>query len=172
MIVTATDLERHFMSKAGDVSSLYLSPNQRNLLVAALASNQPSTQEVNMSASKDSRNGATSTYTPNHSTSSAPSSGHLELADDSPFLDYPLDGDGDDSFTYNGQGQMFADMNDEDNEDGNEYDHLHDKRKSMGDGDNDDDEEGGGKRREGEDRQAKKPGRKPLTSEPTSVSCH
>lgn len=42
------------------------------------------------------------------------------------------------------------------------------KRKSP-DEDGDEDEEGGGKRREGDDKQAKKPGRKPLTSEPTTV---
>jgi AP-1-like transcription factor len=41
------------------------------------------------------------------------------------------------------------------------------KRKSPGD--DGDDPDGGGKRREGEDKQAKKPGRKPLTSEPTTV---
>lgn len=40
------------------------------------------------------------------------------------------------------------------------------KRKSMAD---DKDYENGAKRREGDEKQAKKPGRKPLTSEPTSV---
>jgi hypothetical protein len=44
---------------------------------------------------------------------------------------------------------------------------LHDKRKSTED---DDDEENTPKRRESEEKSSKKPGRKPLTSEPTSVS--
>ena len=39
------------------------------------------------------------------------------------------------------------------------------------DEDEDEDEEGDSKRREGDDKQAKKPGRKPLTNEPTTVSC-
>jgi AP-1-like factor len=44
---------------------------------------------------------------------------------------------------------------------------LHDKRKNTED---DDDEENTPKRRESEEKLSKKPGRKPLTSEPTSVS--
>lgn len=45
---------------------------------------------------------------------------------------------------------------------------IHEKRKSMED-DEEDDEEGDYKRREGDDKIAKKPGRKPLMSEPTTV---
>jgi len=45
---------------------------------------------------------------------------------------------------------------------------THDKRQHPDD-DDDDEEDGGGKRREG-DKGSKKPGRKPLTNEPTSVS--
>jgi AP-1-like factor len=45
---------------------------------------------------------------------------------------------------------------------------LHDKRKNADD--DDDDEENAPKRRESEEKSSKKPGRKPLTSEPTSVS--
>jgi AP-1-like factor len=45
---------------------------------------------------------------------------------------------------------------------------THDKRSHPDD--DDDDDEGGGKRREGDEKSSKKPGRKPLTSEPTSVS--
>lgn len=41
------------------------------------------------------------------------------------------------------------------------------KRKNS---DDSDDEESGSKRREGEEKTSKKPGRKPLTSEPTTVS--
>lgn len=140
-------------------SPLYLSPNQQDLLVAALTSNQPTNQPSTMAA-KDSTG---------ISNASAPGSGHLEYSDDSPFLDYPLDGEGDESFNFDDQGDMFADLEDDGSPDNEttDPDHLHDKRKSMGG--QDDDDEGGGKRREGDDKQAKKPGRKPLTSEPTSV---
>lgn len=92
--------------------------------------------------------------------SSAPDSGHLDFSDESPFLNFDPDGDFDDSFGYDDSSRMIGDLPDEGD--------LHEKRKSM-DG-KDDDDEGGGKRREGDDKTAKKPGRKPLTSEPTSVS--
>lgn len=60
------------------------------------------------------------------------------------------------------------DNEDSPGEDGTgDYD-LHDKRKSPGD-DGKDSNENGAKRREGDEKIAKKPGRKPLTSEPTSV---
>lgn len=45
-----------------------------------------------------------------------------------------------------------------------------DKRGHPDDDDDDDFDEGGGKRREGEGKVPKKPGRKPLTNEPSSVS--
>jgi AP-1-like factor len=45
---------------------------------------------------------------------------------------------------------------------------THDKRSHPDD--DGEEEEGGGKRREGDEKTGKKPGRKPLTSEPTSVS--
>lgn len=153
-------------------SDLYLSPNQRNLLVAALTSNQSTTQDSRMASRgrEDSQN-AFNAYTPaGASGSSAPGSSRLDL-DDSPYIDFPLDGDGDDSFDFDTHGQMFADLGADDGADdayGDSADHLHDKRKSMDDQDEDD--EGGGKRREGDDKTAKRPGRKPLTSEPTSVS--
>lgn len=46
---------------------------------------------------------------------------------------------------------------------------THDKRK-INEDDGPAGDDGGGKRREGDDKTAKKPGRKPLTSEPTTVS--
>lgn len=61
---------------------------------------------------------------------------------------------------------MFGDLPEDSPENATtDPDHLHDKRKSLSTQDQDD--EGGGKRREG-DKQAKKPGRKPLTQEPTN----
>lgn len=99
------------------------------------------------------------------STASAPNSGRLEF-DESPFIDYPLDGE-EDSFNFDDEGQMFGDLAEDSPENSvTDPEHLHDKRKSLSTQDQDD--EGGGKRREGSDKQAKKPGRKPLTSEPTS----
>lgn len=153
-------------------SDLFLSPNQRDLLVAALTSNQPSEKQPRMSATtKTSQSTGNASHTPApKSNNSAPGSGRLDY-DDSPFLDSFIDGEADDSFDFDDQGQMFGDLPGDGSDDNATADphHLHDKRKSMGALD-DDDDEGGGKRREGEDKQAKKPGRKPLTSEPTSVS--
>ncbi len=123
--------------------------------MTALNSNQPG------AAGSDSRS---LTYTP---TTQNPGSGHLDFSDESPYLDFDPDGDfGDSGLNFDPNGRMIGDLPDD--EDDDEGEHLHDKRKSFGD--RDDDEEGGGKRREGEDKQAKKPGRKPLTSEPTTVS--
>ncbi|KAK5956870.1 DNA-binding transcription factor yap1 [Knufia fluminis] len=120
-------------------------------------------------SAKRSQGAGNASYTPAAiSNNSAPGSGHLDY-DDSPFLDSFIDGEGDESFDFEDQGQMFGDLPDDNSDDNGtaDPDHLHDKRKSMG-AEDDDDHEGGGKRREGEDKQAKKPGRKPLTSEPTS----
>jgi len=153
-------------------SDLFLSPNQQNLLVAALTSNQPSEKQRRSAAKATSaqalRNASHSP--PAMSNNSAPGSGRLDY-DDSPFLDSYLDGENEDSFDFDDQGQMFGDLPEDGSNDNGTADpgHLHDKRKSMG-GLDDDDEEGGGKRREGEEKHSKKPGRKPLTSEPTSVS--
>lgn len=96
---------------------------------------------------------------------SAPNSSRIEF-DESPYIDYPLDGD-EESFNFDEEGQMFGDLPEDSPENATtDPDHLHDKRKSLSTQDQDD--EGGGKRREG-DKQAKKPGRKPLTQEPTNV---
>lgn len=146
-------------------SALNLSPHQRDLLVAALSSNQPVRNKPSM-APRASSQGAVQPYTPTDS--SALGSGRLDYNDESPFLDLPLDGE--DGFDFDEQGQMFGDLPGDDDYDNDttDPDHLHNKRKSMGDLDEDD--EGGGKRREGDHKQAKKPGRKPLMNEPTTVS--
>jgi hypothetical protein len=96
-----------------------------------------------------------------NSLQTSPPSGHFDFGpDDSPYLDFDIDGEGDDSLDFDGQGQMIGDLPETTSE-------LHDKRKSI---DGKDGDEGGGKRRESEDKTGKKPGRKPLTSEPTTVS--
>jgi len=101
----------------------------------------------------------------------APGSGNLNGFEESPFLDYDYEFDADGSFDYdfaNGSvdglmiGKLPGTSSDGDAD-------THDKR-SHPDDEGEDDEEGGGKRRESEGKGAKKPGRKPLTSEPTSVS--
>ena len=149
-------------------SQLYLSPDQEDLLLTALNSNQPSSRPARNSIPN--MNGSGSLY---HSPAQqTPGSGQLSLdVDDSPYLDF--DGEFDDSYNFDLNGpQMIGDLPsastgpasssaDEDHD-------LHDKRKDV-DGKEDGDE-GGGKRREGDEKTAKKPGRKPLTSEPTSVS--
>ena len=92
-----------------------------------------------------------------------PGSATLESFDESPFLDYDLD---DGNFDWDNSGdQLFGDLpgGDNNNEDGEN----HDKRKASLD---EDDEEGSSKRHEGGEKSAKKPGRKPLQGEPTTVS--
>jgi AP-1-like transcription factor len=135
---------------------LYLSPDESDLVDAARNFNQSGGRSGSQSMS----------YTP--TTQANPGSGRLDYNDDSPYLDFDPDGEFDDSnFDFDPNGRMIGDLPDDDDDDDDDDNHLHDKRKSVGD--RDDDEEGGGKRREGEDKTAKKPGRKPLTSEPTSV---
>ena len=112
--------------------------------MAALNSNQPATARA---GSHSSANGIVNT---NDLFDSPPQD--FEFNDEADY-DFDLDEDADDA--------------DEDNVSPDSSGHLHDKRKSI-DGKGDDDE-GGGKRREGDDKTSKKPGRKPLTSEPTSV---
>jgi AP-1-like factor len=98
----------------------------------------------------------------------APGSGNLGGFEESPFIDYDYDFDADGGFDYDfgndPQGQMIGKLPGS-SSDGDAD--THDKRGHPDDEDND--EDGGGKRREGDDRSGKKPGRKPLTSEPTSV---
>jgi AP-1-like factor len=94
----------------------------------------------------------------------------LDFDDTSPYLDYL---DGDTSFDFDasdlGGQHMFENMgsnasNKSDSTDGDKPD----KRKSPEEDSPEDEVDA--KRREGEPKEAKKPGRKPLTSEPTTVS--
>ena len=135
------------------IDGLYLSPEQQNLLMAALKSNQSPKHSSTQKTTPQSVN-----FTPSMS---APGSGNLDFSDDSPFLDFDPEADFDDGYDYDEDGRMIGDLPDDPTSSD-----LRDKRKSM-DG-QDDDDEGGGKRREGDDKTARKPGRKPLTSEPTS----
>jgi AP-1-like factor len=143
-----------------------LTPAQQDLLLAALASNSKSNQpssasvragSVDSMAQKAGENGR---FDPNAQTT--PPSGHFDFApDESPYLDFDIDGEGDEQYDFDINAQMIGDLPESSGD-------LHDKRKSI-DG-KDDEDEGGGKKRESEDKSGKKPGRKPLTSEPTTVS--
>jgi AP-1-like transcription factor len=160
-------------------SQYQLSPNQQDLLVAALVSNQPSSLQKASSggamnaSDKDNENDVlvkqngyqsnTNDYF-SQSAQNTLTADQLLEADDSPHLGFDLDADGDDHFDFESNGQMIDDFPG----DTTDLNDLHEKRKSLDDGDNDD--EGGGKRREGEGGSNKKPGRKPLTAEPTTVS--
>jgi len=152
----------------------YLDATQQDLLLAALASNNQhptdlfSTGLDNGASDKQSMNNAQYQYPldgldPAYFTSPQQSvhanNFNNGSVDESPFIDYL---DGDNSLDYdNVDGDMIGALPGDTPGDSSE------KRKSPDDDDADDDE-GGGKRREGEDKQAKKPGRKPLTSEPTT----
>lgn len=167
-------------------SHLYLSPNQQDLLMAALNSNNPNGRSAKSSSFPGGQSakpetgaqqqqfpldGLDPTFFPQDGAGADFNNFNLE---ESPYLDL-LDGDGTFEFDPNDTGDLLigslpgdqarsskspSQPADGDIETG-------DKRKSPGD-DNEDEVEGGGKRREGEDKTAKKPGRKPLTSEPTT----
>lgn len=102
----------------------------------------------------------------------ASASAAMPSFDDSPFVDYEYDFDAeaDGAFEYDFNPDSSMMMGNVAGTSSSEGDgDLHDKRSHPDDDDDGDEREGGGKRREGDDKTAKKPGRKPLTSEPTSV---
>jgi AP-1-like factor len=156
----------------------YLDATQQDLLLAALASNNQNPNDLfsNVNGLDEKQptghdqfqypmnNLDSSTFfaSPHQST---PANAFSSMGvEESPFIDYL---DGDNSFDFDGaeRGDLMIGSLPGDTPDGE----SNDKRKSPDDDADEDDEEGGGKRREGEDKQAKKPGRKPLTSEPTTV---
>lgn len=149
---------------------LYLSPNQQDLLLAALSSNNPSNNPSQKQSTQ------TPQIKPDHSPdqtssngASAPPSGGFENHhnmnafgfgdDESPFLDM----NGEVDFDFPGSADLIGDLPGV--TPGQDYD-PGEKRKSMDGQSEVDGEETGRKRRDSE---AKKPGRKPLTSEPTTV---
>ena len=166
------------MSGTAFEPDLSLTPTQEGLLRTALSSNTssksaPQNGSIRSSANVRSTNGpkynttstmanGTNMYT--SPTQQTPGSGQLSNFDESPsFLDYDLE---DGNFDWDNSGdQLFGDLPGTEFNDKGEH---HDKRKAH----EGDEEEGSSKRREGEDKGAKKPGRKPLTGEPTTVSRH
>lgn len=157
---------------------LTLTPDQEDLLRTALSSNNPKKSSPQISHNGTSSNKRLNSDSkplkynndhmangPNTFTSPVPEmpgSGHLGSFDESPFLDYELD---DGNYDWDNSGdQLFGDLP------GTELygdGENHDKRKASIE--DEDEEEGTSKRREGDDKTAKKPGRKPLTGEPTTV---
>ena len=145
-----------------------LSARQEELLFAALNSNKSNIIDTSSALSNSQYTMAPGALSESP-LQQAPGSGTLNGFEDSPFIDYDYEFDADGSFDYglsnDSQGQMIGTLPGG-SSDGDAD--THDKR-SHPDDDGDDDE-GGGKRREGDEKSSKKPGRKPLTSEPTSVS--
>ncbi|EME48873.1 hypothetical protein DOTSEDRAFT_67816 [Dothistroma septosporum NZE10] len=146
----------------------YLSPAQQHLLLAALHS-QAQTNQSTASQVKRSDSDPATMNTANGSTLfMSPHSGDLDSFEYTPDLDYL---DGGDNFDFENTdlgGDMIGALPGSGAGTEVENDEGHEKRKSP---DDHNDEEGGdAKRQETKDGEkgAKKPGRKPLTSEPTT----
>ncbi|PSN73417.1 PAP1-domain-containing protein [Corynespora cassiicola Philippines] len=154
----------------------YLDPNQQDLLLAALASNTQNPNDIfatgldkhQQQALAGSQfqypvDGLDPTFftSPQQSTPGTAFNNGGSI-DESPFLDYV---DGDNSFDFEGNDDLMIGALPGDSP-GKKNGESTEKRKSPDD--DVEDPDGGGKRREPEDKQAKKPGRKPLTSEPTT----
>lgn len=142
----------------------FLSSDQRDLLLVALSS-QANTRRAagNTGVIKRSTSDAAQKDTTAMSTMfQSPANMDGFNGDFTPDIDYL---DGDNSFDFDNAdlgGEMIGALPG--------HGEQHDKRSHPGDEDDDDElEEGDAKRQEGE-KGAKKPGRKPLTNEPTTVS--
>lgn len=157
---------------------LTLTPDQEDLLRTALSSNKPNKSSPHLphngtsSATPSESDPKQLQYTKEHMANGpnmftspvqeTPGSGQLGSFDESPFLDYELD---DGNFDWDNSGDLlFGDLPGAESYGDGEH---HDKRKASMD--DEDEEEGMSKRREGDDKTAKKPGRKPMTGEPTTV---
>ncbi|TKA83027.1 hypothetical protein B0A55_00837 [Friedmanniomyces simplex] len=165
--------------QSAEQNAPYLSSNQQDLLLAALNAQAKDRQSTNpppgdSGLRKRSTSDPNTTQQANMSNSSlfmSPQDAELDNlnGDYTPELDYL---DGDNSFDFDNAdlgGEMIGALprsNSEQTEDDvNGHADGHEKRKSLDDKDEDD--EADPKRHEGE-KGAKKPGRKPLTSEPTT----
>lgn len=142
-----------------------LSARQEELLFAALNSNKSSNQDNSPSQPINDR----FAMAPGSLTESPIQAGTSNGFEESPFIDYDYEFDADGSFDYdfaNDSNDLMIGKLPGTSSDGDAD--THEKRSHPDD--EEDEEEGGGKRRESEGKGSKKPGRKPLTSEPTSVS--
>jgi AP-1-like factor len=155
-----------------NAAPFYLDATQQDLLLAALASNNQNPNDIFSTGLNNGQPANSQFQFPNDNVdpsfftspqqgtpANAFSNGSIE---ESPFVDY-LEGD---SFDFdNADDDLMIGALPGGSPSGKNGEES--KRKSPDD--DADEDEGGGKRREGEDKQAKKPGRKPLTSEPTTV---
>lgn len=142
----------------GKRTSSYLSPNQQDLLLAALNSQAGGQQNPSQQTTMNGTNDNGLYISPQQATFN-------DFDDFSPDLDY-LDGEGFDFENADLGGEMIGALPG----DGSNGGELHEKRKNSEEFDAT--VEGDPKRQETQEgeKSAKKPGRKPLTSEPTTVS--
>ncbi|CAL5869884.1 uncharacterized protein PFLUO_LOCUS4116 [Penicillium psychrofluorescens] len=148
---------------------LYLSPNEQDLLLAALSSNNPAHDAPGGTAHVKTEHDTSPDHGSSHSVSGPPSGGFDDafphsntfgMADDeSPYLDFNPEVD----FEFPDSASLIGDLPGTTGGLG-DYE-LGEKRKSIDSQSETNGEDTGNKRRESE---AKKPGRKPLTSEPTT----
>lgn len=160
----------------------YLSPDQQGLLLAALQTNNGNRRGT-PNGFQNGQFGNGGNFAMNGhfdangmvdplmyaSASGAMSMSNFDSIDgtlnDSPFMDFLDNNDANLDFDVNdSNSQMIGDLPDDSIDDDAD---IHDKRKTPDDGKDDDDEDP--KRHEPDEKVAKKPGRKPLTTEPTSV---
>lgn len=156
-----------------------LAPDQQKLLLAALRSNSKGSERSfkALTAAANSQNSALSSHTlaggvidPSMLDNSGPTSAHFptHAFADGEFAE-ALGHDNDTSFDF--LNENLDPPFEPSNEDGSgESPETGEKRKSPDD-DDDDDEQGDAKRQDGDEKSAKKPGRKPLTSEPLTVGA-
>ncbi len=143
----------------------FLTPHQQSLLFAALNTNK---QAASAAAAPNPVSLSPSSFKNSPGSNVALAGGYQE----SPFLDNYEYEFGDSSFDFsfagNEQGDMIGDMPSTSDKSDTPDDDSHEKRSHPDE--DDDDLENDAKRHEGSEKVPKKPGRKPLTSEPTSVS--
>lgn len=155
-------------SARNPLNDFILTPQQQGLLFAALNSNnQPTDSPVNGTA-----NMSPTSFTNSPVLNNGPNG----LQQESPFLDYDYDfSNGDTSYDFiyadSSQAKMVGDLPDSNSSDSAKaVSENNDNEKRAHPDDENDEEEGAAKRQETGEKAPKKPGRKPLTTEPTSVS--
>ncbi|KAK0707536.1 transcription factor PAP1-domain-containing protein [Lasiosphaeris hirsuta] len=150
-------------STRNPLSEFILTPQQQNLLFAALNSNKANNAQPNSALALSPL-----------SFQESPAQGLESVGSfqNSPDLEYEYDFAGADSsfdfsFDHSNQPKMIGDLPGSSSTKSDSAEMESPDKRSHPD-DDDDDDNGGGKRRESEDKVAKKPGRKPLTTEPSS----
>lgn len=145
------------------MSEFILTPQQQNLLFAALNSNKGNNAQTNSALALSPL-----------SFQESPAQGLESVGSfqNSPDLEYEYDFAGADSsfdfsFDHANQPKMIGDLPSAPSTKSDSAEMESPDKRSHPD-DDDDEDNGGGKRRESEDKVAKKPGRKPLTTEPSS----